>query len=107
MCIQHIMIIGRNGQCAHEFIIDLRPFKEHGIVEEDVAKRLQVEINFPIIIVYSFIFIPSFMGSWVHFSFIPRIMDFTAPPCRGPCLVDPLYSLNFSLFMNYVSLTNY
>jgi glycine dehydrogenase len=32
---------GVNGQCAHEFIIDLRPFKEHGIVEEDVAKRLQ------------------------------------------------------------------
>merc|ERR1712006_60945 len=26
---------------AHEFIMDLRPFKEHGIVEEDVAKRLQ------------------------------------------------------------------
>ena len=25
-----------------QYIIDLRPFKEHGIVEEDVAKRLQV-----------------------------------------------------------------
>ncbi|KAL7690301.1 putative glycine cleavage system P protein [Plasmopara halstedii] len=30
-----------NGTCAHEFIIDIRPFKELGIVEEDVAKRLQ------------------------------------------------------------------
>ena len=33
------------GQCAHEYILDLRPFKQHGIVEEDVAKRLQVSIN--------------------------------------------------------------
>ncbi|KAL4155929.1 hypothetical protein PRNP1_008030 [Phytophthora ramorum] len=30
-----------NGTCAHEFIIDMRPFKDFGIVEEDVAKRLQ------------------------------------------------------------------
>ncbi|CAI5701039.1 hypothetical protein KXD40_008622 [Peronospora effusa] len=30
-----------NGTCAHEFIIDIRPFKDFGIVEEDVAKRLQ------------------------------------------------------------------
>jgi glycine dehydrogenase len=36
-----VLYKGRNGQCAHEFILDLRPFKEHGIVEEDVAKRLQ------------------------------------------------------------------
>jgi len=36
-----VLFKGRNGQCAHEFILDLRPFKEHGIVEEDVAKRLQ------------------------------------------------------------------
>jgi glycine dehydrogenase len=36
-----ILFRGRNGQCAHEFILDLRPFKAHGIVEEDVAKRLQ------------------------------------------------------------------
>ena len=34
-------ILGKHGQCAHEFILDLRPFKEYGIVEEDVAKRLQ------------------------------------------------------------------
>jgi glycine dehydrogenase len=27
-------------QVAHEFIMDIRPFKAHGIVEEDVAKRL-------------------------------------------------------------------
>jgi glycine dehydrogenase len=36
-----VLYRGRNGQCAHEFIIDLRPFKDAGIVEEDVAKRLQ------------------------------------------------------------------
>jgi glycine dehydrogenase len=36
-----ILFRGKNAKCAHEFIMDLRPFKEHGIVEEDVAKRLQ------------------------------------------------------------------
>jgi len=36
-----ILFRGTNGQCAHEFIIDLRPFKQYGVTEEDVAKRLQ------------------------------------------------------------------
>eukprot|EP00622_Pseudochattonella_farcimen_P002331 FR737242.1.p1 GENE.FR737242.1~~FR737242.1.p1 ORF type:complete len:179 (+),score=14.49 FR737242.1:1-537(+) len=36
-----ILFRGPTGMCAHEFIMDLRPFKEAGIVEEDVAKRLQ------------------------------------------------------------------
>ena len=36
-----IAFTGTNGQCAHEFIVDLRMYKEHGLVEEDVAKRLQ------------------------------------------------------------------
>jgi glycine dehydrogenase len=36
-----VLYRGRNGQCAHEYILDLRPFKAHGITEEDVAKRLQ------------------------------------------------------------------
>mmetsp|Transcript_16153 Transcript_16153/g.54902 ORF Transcript_16153/g.54902 Transcript_16153/m.54902 type:complete len:789 (-) Transcript_16153:145-2511(-) len=36
-----ILYRGEKGLVAHEFIVDLRPFKEHGIVEEDVAKRLQ------------------------------------------------------------------
>jgi len=36
-----IVYKGANGTNAHEFILDLRSFKEHGIVEEDVAKRLQ------------------------------------------------------------------
>jgi glycine dehydrogenase len=32
---------GSNGTCAHEFIVDLRPFKQSaGIEAEDVAKRL-------------------------------------------------------------------
>ncbi len=36
---------GKNGTCAHEFIIDLRPFKNVGIEAEDVAKRL-MDFNF-------------------------------------------------------------
>ncbi|KAE9254038.1 Glycine dehydrogenase (decarboxylating) [Phytophthora fragariae] len=36
-----VVFRGANGTCAHEFIIDIRPFKEFGSVEEDVAKRLQ------------------------------------------------------------------
>lgn len=36
-----IMYAGKNGTCAHEFIVDLRPFKASaGIEAEDVAKRL-------------------------------------------------------------------
>lgn len=35
-----ILFTGKNGTCAHEFIIDLRPFKAFGIEAEDVAKRL-------------------------------------------------------------------
>jgi glycine dehydrogenase len=40
---QHYPILfkGKNGNCAHEFIVDLRPFKQSaGIEAEDVAKRL-------------------------------------------------------------------
>ena len=33
-----ILFTGSNGQCAHEFILDVRPFKEHGSVEEDIVK---------------------------------------------------------------------
>ena len=29
-----ILYRGTNGQCAHEFIIDLRPFKKFGVTEE-------------------------------------------------------------------------
>jgi glycine dehydrogenase len=37
-----ILYTGTNGQCAHEFILDLRPLKAStGVTEEDVAKRLQ------------------------------------------------------------------
>jgi glycine dehydrogenase len=36
-----ILYLGKNGTCAHEFIVDLRPFKTTaGIEAEDVAKRL-------------------------------------------------------------------
>jgi glycine dehydrogenase len=35
-----ILYVGKNGYCAHEFILDLRPFKAVGIGAEDVAKRL-------------------------------------------------------------------
>jgi glycine dehydrogenase len=37
-----VLFVGKNGQCAHEFILDLRPMKAStGVTEEDVAKRLQ------------------------------------------------------------------
>jgi glycine dehydrogenase len=35
-----ILYTGKGGTCAHEFIVDLRPFKSQGIEAEDVAKRL-------------------------------------------------------------------
>jgi glycine dehydrogenase len=35
-----ILYTGKNGTCAHEFIVDLRPFKMLGIEAEDIAKRL-------------------------------------------------------------------
>ena len=39
---QHYPVLysGKNNTCAHEFIVDLRPFKKAGIEAEDVAKRL-------------------------------------------------------------------
>jgi len=36
-----ILYTGKNGKCAHEFIVDLRPYKQSaGVEAEDVAKRL-------------------------------------------------------------------
>jgi glycine dehydrogenase len=35
-----VLYTGKNGLCAHEFILDCRPFKKHGIDVDDVAKRL-------------------------------------------------------------------
>ena len=35
-----ILFRGPNGRVAHEFVLDLRPFKAHGVDVEDVAKRL-------------------------------------------------------------------
>lgn len=41
-----ILFTGKNDTCAHEFIVDLRPFKNSaGIEAEDVAKRL-MDYNF-------------------------------------------------------------
>lgn len=40
---QHYPVLfrGKNGTCAHEFILDMRPLKDSaGIEAEDVAKRL-------------------------------------------------------------------
>jgi glycine dehydrogenase len=37
-----VLYTGKNGRCAHEFILDFRPFEESADVKvEDVAKRLQ------------------------------------------------------------------
>jgi glycine dehydrogenase len=35
-----ILYEGSNGQCAHEFIVDCRGFKDANITPEDIAKRL-------------------------------------------------------------------
>ena len=36
-----LLYVGKNGTCAHEFIVDLRPFKNSaGVEAEDIAKRL-------------------------------------------------------------------
>ena len=35
-----VLFLNDNGRCAHEFIIDLRNLKNHGLSEDDVAKRL-------------------------------------------------------------------
>ena len=41
MCIRDSLYTGKNGNVAHECIIDIRPIKEKtGITEEDIAKRL-------------------------------------------------------------------
>ncbi|TFE67869.1 glycine dehydrogenase (aminomethyl-transferring) [Methylacidiphilum sp. Yel] len=36
----HVLFKGPHGYVAHEFIIDLRPWKKYGIEVEDIAKRL-------------------------------------------------------------------
>ncbi|KAI8090211.1 glycine dehydrogenase [Gilbertella persicaria] len=36
-----VLYTNENGMCGHEFIVDIRPFVQHGIEAIDVAKRLQ------------------------------------------------------------------
>jgi glycine dehydrogenase len=36
----NIKYTGENGRVAHEVILDVNNFREHGITEEDIAKRL-------------------------------------------------------------------
>jgi glycine dehydrogenase len=36
----NILYVGEMGRAAHEFILDLRPYKNAGVSAEDVAKRL-------------------------------------------------------------------
>lgn len=35
-----VLYTGKNGRCAHEMILDCRPFKAVGVEAEDLAKRL-------------------------------------------------------------------
>jgi len=35
-----VLYLGNRGRCAHECILDTRPFAEHGVTVEDIAKRL-------------------------------------------------------------------
>lgn len=37
-----ILYTNENDMCAHEFIVDLRPFQKIGVEAIDVAKRLHV-----------------------------------------------------------------
>ncbi len=36
----NVLYAGKHGRCAHELIIDCRPFKKFGVEVEDIAKRL-------------------------------------------------------------------
>src|SRR5438105_4413545 len=78
-----ILFTNKNGMCAHEFIIDIRPFeKTAGIQAIDVAKRLQVvffffkkknrlllHTNVYFIHFISFFFLFAFyLGLWLSFS---------------------------------------
>jgi len=61
-----ILYTGKNGRCAHEFLIDLRGIKATtGITEEDIAKRL------------------------IDYSFHPPTMSF---PVVGTLMVEPTES---------------
>lgn len=40
-----VLYTNKNGFCAHEFIIDCRPFGKHGIEAIDIAKRLHVRLS--------------------------------------------------------------
>jgi len=35
-----VLYRGEKGRVAHEFILDCNSFKEYGVTEEDIAKRL-------------------------------------------------------------------
>ena len=45
-----ILYRGSNGQCAHEFIIDLRPFKQYGVTEE--VSRNSAHHEYPSLLLY-------------------------------------------------------
>ena len=36
----HVMFRGKQGMCGHEFILDVKPFEQYGITENEIAKRL-------------------------------------------------------------------
>jgi hypothetical protein len=70
-----ILFTNNNGMCAHEFIIDARPFSASaGIEAVDIAKRLHVRKDdrghgLEISLIF-------FLSTY-------RITAFTAPPCLG------------------------
>ena len=60
-----VLYKGKNEMVAHECIIDIRPFKDIGITEEDIAKRL------------------------IDYGFHAPTMSFPAP---GPLMIEPTES---------------
>eukprot|EP00906_Rhabdomonas_costata_P034221 RCo048177 len=45
LSVQYKVLYTNGGHCAHEFILDVRPFKTVGVEAEDIAKRL-MDYNF-------------------------------------------------------------
>jgi glycine dehydrogenase len=68
-----IVYTNEKGMCAHEFIIDIRPFNEAGVQVIDVAKRMQVCVK----------------SNEKDYGFHPPTMSF---PVSGTLMIEPTES---------------
>ena len=104
-----VLFKGSNGQCAHEFILDLRPFKEHGMwfyFYSFESFRCRAAINYPSRVVF---FAPASFHSFPllpFFSlFYSRFQASTVPLCLGPCPARSWYIMQvFCLFSAHYNL---